>query len=570
MTAYKLSYSNAATQYIDITVTVATNGNSHITLQLPAWRPGRYELGNFAKNIKNFRVEDAEGNALAFQKIVKDCWEVETNGAETLVAKYSFYSNVLNAGNTWLDNNQLYVNPVNCCMYAAGYENEPCTVAVEAPRAYQFACALQHLTEHTDTKSTFIFQAEHFDQLADTPFIASATLKHADFEEAGVKFHLWFQGECKPDLARITADFKAFATKMIATMGGMPVDEYHFYYQILPQPFHHGVEHLQSTVIALGPGYALMNGATYEDFLGVSCHELFHVWNIKTIRPAEMLPYDFTGENYFETGFVAEGVTTYYGDVFLLRSKVFSANTYLDLLADTIKRHYHNYGRFNLSIAHSGFDNWLDGYVPGAPHRKVSIYNEGCLLAFMLDVQIRKHSNNTKSLDDVMRRLYNEFGLQNIGYTTQDYQRLAEEEAGADFSTFFTEYVFGTKPYNDLLNECLNYLGLTLVQSTSAQACERNWGFKVEGNKVAMVAPNSPAEHAGLMIGDSIIAVNNITITGSPNNWLEYFSGEAVKLTVNNNGYIKELYLHPTTETFYHSYQLKLKEENVNYTAWAN
>ena len=53
----------------------------------------------------------------------------------------------------------------------------------------------------------------------------------------------------------------------------------------------------------------------YEDLLGVCSHELYHTWNIKAIRPKEMLPYNYTKENYFRTGFVAEGVTTYMGDL---------------------------------------------------------------------------------------------------------------------------------------------------------------------------------------------------------------------------------------------------------------
>lgn len=575
MTTYHFSYQNPATQYLDIAVTIPANGQQELTLQLPAWRPGRYELGNFAKNIKGFRVEDADGNSLPFQKVTKDCWTVDTNGADTVVVKYSYYANQLNAGATWLDATQVYVNPVNCCLYAAGHENNACRVEVAVPASYQLACGQAHTVEPTATGIKLVFETEHFDLLADTPFIASATMQHRRFELWDFTFHLWFQGECRPGWDKMVDDFKAFAAVQIETMGGMPVKEYHFLFQILPTPFHHGVEHLTSTVIALGPAYKLMQGEVYEDFLGVSSHELFHVWNIKTIRPAEMLPYDFTGENYFETGFVAEGVTTYYGDVFLLRAGVFSANTYLALLADTIKRHYHNYGRHNYSVTQSGFDSWLDGYVPGAPHRKVSIYNEGCLLAFMLDVQIRKHSDNAYSLDDVMRRLYDDFGKANRGYTANDYRAIAEELAGVSFEDFFTKLVFGKDDYTDLLHESLAYLGIELATQPAAAVAERVFGFKTEANKVAAIAPQSPAEKAGLTLGDTIVAVNSFAITNNLNDWLGYFAGETIKLTVNSGGRLANLYLHPDKDNYYSTFSLKQMAlpsptQAAAFAKWAN
>jgi predicted metalloprotease with PDZ domain len=254
-----------------------------------------------------------------------------------------------------------------------------------------------------------------------------------------------------------------------------------------------------------------------------------------------------------------------------MRANVFPPETYLALLADNIKRHYHNYARHGYSVAASGFDSWLDGYVPGAPHRKVSIYNEGCLLAFALDVQIRKHSVNQHSLDDVMRRLYEDFGLKNRGYIADDYKMLAEVAAGTNFDDFFADYVFGTKPYNDLLTESLAYLGLELVEKPATLYGERVFGFKADGSKVAIVAPNSPAEKAGLMIGDSLVAVNGYT--NSFADWFNYFACETITLTVNSAGVLRQLVLHPSNEQYYADYSIKAienptAEQQEAFAAW--
>ena len=81
------------------------------------------------------------------------------------------------------------------------------------------------------------------------------------------------------------------------------------------------MEHHDSTVILLGPSYDVFD-RLYTELLGVSSHELYHVWNVKGIRPNDMVPYDYTRENYTELGYVTEGVTTYMGDRILFESNV--------------------------------------------------------------------------------------------------------------------------------------------------------------------------------------------------------------------------------------------------------
>src|SRR6476469_7455228 len=191
--------------------------------------------------------------------------------------------------------------------------------------------------------------------------------------------------------------------------------------QILPFKHYHGVEHNNSTVIVLGPAAQLMTEALYKELLGVSCHELFHTWNIKQIRPAEMLPYDFTRDNYFRTCYIAEGITTYYGEYLLARAWVRTAEQYFQELNIVLRKHFDDYGRFNLSLADASVDLWLDGYKPGVPDRKVSVYHKGALVALLLDLTLRRLSHHERSLDDVMRRLWLEFGQPGIGYTEDDY-----------------------------------------------------------------------------------------------------------------------------------------------------
>lgn len=562
---------NPAAHYIYVDLEIDNLSSDELELQLPAWRPGRYELGNFAKNIKRVDAFDANGNALDYTKLNKDKWQIKTKGAQAVKVTYSYFAFELNAGACFADENQIYVNPVHLCMYIPDRTNEEHQVTLEIPDDYKIACSLP-----VDGK---VLSAKSFDELADSPFIASPNIKSDVYEVNGIKFHLHFNGECKPDFTKIKTHFSAFTKKQIEFFGGFPVDEYHFLFQVLPNRFYHGVEHEKSTVIVLGPAYDLNNGKTYEDLLGVSSHELFHTWNVKNIRPAEMMPYDFTKENYARTGFVYEGFTTYYGDVMLRASNVFTDQQYFETLEERLMKHFHNYGRFNLSVAQSSWETWLDGYVPGAPYRKTNIYDEGNLVAFMLDVSILKHTQNKKSLKDVCRKLYNDFGKKGIGYTEQNIMDLCNEAAGVSLQEIFDKYVYGTEDFEPMLNECFNYVGLEMQKTPSAFTNESTYGFKVLEQpgltKTGLIAPYSPAWKAGLSSGDDVIAVNGFVVKNDLSNWLNYFKGGAIELTVSSQGKLKNINLvvKPGATTYFNTHKVAMVakrtlQQEINYKRW--
>lgn len=143
MTRYRLSFPHRHRQFIHFDAEFQAAGDT-LHLQLPAWRPGRYELGNFAKSIRGFEVTDSTGHPLAYQKATKDLWVVDTQGSDTVKLKYQFYANTLNAGSTWLDDEQVYVNPVNCFFYDANHQDAPFEVALDLPASTPIACQLRH------------------------------------------------------------------------------------------------------------------------------------------------------------------------------------------------------------------------------------------------------------------------------------------------------------------------------------------------------------------------------------------------------------------------------------------
>ena len=551
---YSFSAEDRNKQYVQIKVQIPVSKEITV-VHLPSWRPGRYELGNFAKNVNRFKVYNDQKKSLPFHKKNKDTWEINTSETSFISVEYSYYAAELNAGSTFLSDNQLYVNPVNCCVYTEETKDLPCEIELNIPDSWRIATSLSG--ENTLRKTA------NFDELADSPFICSPLLQCETYLVNETKFYVWFNGEIKPDWDRVITDFTAFSKKQIEKFIEFPVSEYHFLIQILPTKAYHGVEHCKSTVITLGPTYEVFK-SLYKELLGVSSHELYHTWNVKALRPAAMWPYDFKKENYSELGYIYEGITTYMGDLFLLKSGFFSLEQYLVEFKAQLQKHFDNPARFNYSVAQSSFDTWLDGYVPGAPGRKVSIYTEGCLLAFVTDVKIRQTTQNKYGLDEVMKRLYFEFAMQGKGITEKDYISALEQISGISFEDFFKDFVHGTQPYESIITESLEYLGLELLHKTSPLYSEGRLGMKLiplgKTFQIATMYPGGPAELGGMRIGDEIIGVNGFILNNDIESWFSYFDEDMKEITFIREGKIRTLLLPEVQRFFYVIYSVKTKD----------
>ena len=549
---YVIEHNQTFGQYIKIIASFKVNHAQKTVLTFPNWRPGRYELANFAKNIKNFKITDQNNKAVKFKKISSNQWEVETKEVKTIDISYYYYAHELNAGSTYVDDQQLYVNPVNCLVYVESLQNEPCQLKLNIKSNYKIASGLPFDANH-------ILHTKNYHELVDNPFIASDSLQHNSYTLNGVTFHLWFQGLTEIEWERVIEDFIKFTRLQLKTMSGFPVDTYHFMFQILAVPAYHGVEHQHSTVIALGPTYHLM-GPLYDDLLGVSSHELYHTWNIKAIRPNEMYPYNYHTENYSTLGYVAEGVTTYLGDLFLCASGVKSWEWYKTELEKLLQKHFDNFGRFNYSVAESSWDTWLDGYSIGAPHRKVSIYNEGALLALILDIKIRNNTLNKASIHDVMHTLYHNYALKNKGYSDEDFIQISSQFADEDLHTFFDTYFYNANAFEPILTKAFENLGLEMKMEYNPNYAERLLGikYKIEQGKtiVVLTYPGSSADMGFLLQDDEIISVNGINISLDFDKWVAFFKDKQIVLLVNRKGRLVEIICPNTNRNYYPIYKL--------------
>jgi predicted metalloprotease with PDZ domain len=552
---YKIVSDHASSKLLQVTVSFPTN-ESETLIHLPAWRPGRYELGNFAKNVKNFSVFDDAKKKCVFFKTNKDTWLVKTEHTKSITVQYNYYANELNAGSTFVDTELIYVNPVNCLVYIDALIDHPISISVANKFNWQIATSLKNIDG--------VLHATNYDELVDSPFIVSPNLQLESYTLNSIVFTIWINGHKRIDWQPIINDFKKFTQHQLEAFGEFPADKYEFLIFSLPNQAYHGVEHLKSTVITLGPSHALFN-SLYNELLGVSSHELYHAWNIKSIRPAEMLPYHLKVENYSTLGYIYEGITTYMGDLFLLKSGVFNLETYLVQFSQQVQKHLDNPGRFNYSVAESSHDTWLDGYVSGVPGRKVSIYTEGCLLAFCADILIRQATKNKHGLDEVMKRLYFDFALNGLGITEKDYQNLLENISGISFQSLFDDYVNGTHNYESILIDCLEYVGLSLQQNKLASYSQSRLGLRFtksnNGIIVSEIYPGSPADIAGICLNDQVIALNEIQINNDFDALLDYMEFDEKKLILLRNKKILYVTLPEVNRYFYQKHSVIIQSK---------
>ncbi len=410
--------SSSDPNYLEITFQFTPRKPGKQLIQLPIWRPGRYQAQNFAKNIPVLKAFSG-GISIPIRKTASSTWELEAT--EPVEIRYSYFANQPDAGGSVVESDLIYINFINCLLYVKGRENERCEVHVEKSDGWKSVCTFKNGSKYRE--------------LVDSPYIAAPTIFQHKWKCNGVKFAIDVVGSRQALTKKLTDAYEKFTQTQLDWMGAFPVKEYHYMLWVCPNPYYHGVEHTKSTMMVMGPP----DRDAYEDLIGLGSHELFHVWNIATIRPAELFPYAYDRETPFSTGWVVEGITTYLGDWFLYESGVWNRQEYLAGLLGNLKLHFDRDANAQQSLEESSIDLWLDGYGTSLPNKRASIYFKGAVVALALDLKLQ--SKNGKSLRDVMHRMNAEFGQLKKGYTKADFIRICEEVYGESLQEFFQNYV---------------------------------------------------------------------------------------------------------------------------------
>src|SRR5581483_8434252 len=515
---YAVAMPEPETHLFHVSVEVSGAQGDRLRFVMPAWAPGSYLVRDFARHVQEAEAVDARGRALPVARVDKQTWEVALEGRSRVAFRYKVYANELSVQTSHLDATHGYANGTSLFVYVEGAKALPATLEIRPFKGWRVDVALPSAGPNR-------FSARDYDKLVDAP-CECGTHRTVDFRAAGKPHRVAIYGQGNEDVDRIAKDLKAIVEEEAAIFGGLPYERYLFILHLHDRRGG-GLEHRGSNTSSVDR-WSFQPGKRYEEFLALEAHEFFHTWNVKRLRPAVLGPFDYTRENHTTLLWAMEGVTSYYDHLVLARLGLISEDRYREFLAETITQLRQQPGRFHLSLAQSSFLTWVKLYKQDANwvNTGVSYYLKGELIGLLLDLAIRDRTDGRKSLDDVMRALYEKYpasgpGIPEPHHGGEDgWRTTLEEVTGLSWRAFWETHIEGTEEV--AFEPALRKLGWALRPVRKEEKPDEKakkgdyatpgaWlGLDVKEHEkrilVARVLHGSPAMAAGLSPEDELVA----------------------------------------------------------------
>ena len=504
-------------------------------LQMPAWIPGSYLIRDFSKHIESIEAYSVDGakKKIALQRINNDQWLLpKLSGAVEILTTVHAYDSSVRAA--YLDTERAFFNASSLCLEVKGLESVPCSLAITPP-GEEFAshwsvqCGLREVK--TDARGFGFYLAKNYDDLLDHP-VALGEFQMVHWKSNGIPHAMAIQGCIHPiDSQRLSQDLQAICSSTINLFEPKskraPFSSYLFLVNAVHSGYG-GLEHRNSTALLCRrdqiPQQDLpLEESAYREFLGLCSHEYFHAWLVKRIQPKAFQPYDLSKRSHTSLLWLFEGFTSYYDDLQLFRSKRIDLKTYLDLVANNWNGILRGPGRNKQSLADSSFDAWTKYYQAdeNTPNAVVSYYGKGALLALGLDLQIRSFSKNQKSLDDLMRLIWQKHGVTLDGIAEDGLDDLIYALLGIGFSKTWnemkTQYIFGVKDIPIQKWIASKLVSVKPKNQSKLDKIKLQFGMRYTETggwlKITHVLDGGAAQLAGLAAGDLLASINGQRVT---------------------------------------------------------
>jgi predicted metalloprotease with PDZ domain len=517
---------NAEQREVSSAMTFTVGGNNPVILSLPAWTPGAYEIDNFARNVSNFSAEE-RGTSLKWDKLDSDTWRILPSSAGEITVRFDYQADSLDNANTWARPDFLLFNGTNLFLYPEGRGfGFPASVSVNTEAGWKIVTGMTQSGPHS-------FSASNYHDLVDMPFfVGQFDVDSTQIADHWVRFATYPSGSVTggPRIA-VWETLKRVIPAEGRVFGEIPWTTYSVM-QIADPSYGggSGLEHQNSHVDIYGPG---LLGTPVV--MSIYAHEIFHSWNVKRLRPADLYPYRYDQPQPTPLLWISEGITDYYADLAEVRGGVINAGGFYAATGDKISEVA---ALPPTSLEDASLSTWIhprDG-------SEYIYYPKGSLAGLLLDIMIRDASNNRSSLDDVMRELYTTDYKADRGFTSDEWWAAVSRAAnGKSFADFYARYIDGREPFP--YDAVLPLAGLRLARDTIN---EPRVGIGTiqdsAGVHVTQVIPESSAEAAGVKIGDDLLAVGGIRAADPT--WAEQFrakysrapQGSPLPILVRRNG----------------------------------
>lgn len=535
---YEVDTSDLVHHHIVVTATIppqAFPGKERL-IALPVWTPGSYKIRDYSRFMGEVSLQNPGAQ---IRKVSKNRWKIEGLPANRAVkVKYEVYGHEISVRNN-------YFSPELSLLVGAATFVSPAPLNSTTGRRSRYQVNFPGWTrpiagglKEISGPAGVGFTASDYDELVDGP-IVFGDLKIEKFQTQATPGRLVTGGDSEYwNSAPYLADVQKIVAATQTLWGEVPYTDYTFFNLLTGKSG--GLEHRRSTVI-MSDRFTTKERESYLSWLETMAHEHFHAWNVKHLHPKALGEFDYEKEVYTPSLWVAEGLTSYYDMLLLRRAGLCSKDEYVQKLADGLRTYLTTPGRRAITLSQASRDAWIRLYqgTDDLQNSNISYYQKGAIVGWLLDTKIRQCTGGKKSLDDLMRRAYHEFGRE--GYTPRQFQALASQVCGQDLTSFFALALDSTR---DLpIDEALRYWGLKWEE----KAAEPSLGVSTRSTKgrlyVDKVYADTPAYQAGLSSGDELLALDGNRLPADSLKMLKYLpeTGKPHTVTISRMGKLKQL-----------------------------
>lgn len=422
---FSVSFEDSQNHYAEVTLNFENLKSDKTNLVLPVWTPGYYLILNTPRYILDFDVRDAKNKKIKWKKSTKNHWTIENGSASKITVKYRVFANKKSVAESYVDSEKAFLMPNTIFMHIEDKISNPITITLNKPAKWsKISTGLKCIDVSKNS-----FYAKDIDVFYDSP-IYIGNQKTIEFENEGKKYSLGIATPKGLQEDKFVSDLKKIMTATTSIMKKIPYENYSY---IMMEAGGGGLEHWNSQAIFTKGSFDSSSRKDYLDFMNFVTHEYFHLYNVKAIRPIELGPFDYNKENYTTMLWFSEGFTVYYEYIIMLKAGLMEGKDALEYLSGSIKTYENEEGCRHMSLAQSSFDIWSNFFnnESNAKQTIISYYDKGPTIGLLLDLEIRNNTSNKKSLDDVMRFLYNEYyEKKGRGFTEEEFWAASEEIAG--------------------------------------------------------------------------------------------------------------------------------------------
>ncbi|MGN0047947.1 MAG: hypothetical protein ACI37U_03480 [Bacteroides sp.] len=425
---YHISFAPES-HYIHVNLTLNDLKCEQTLLKMPVWAPGYYQIKDYPRNLADFAVTDTDGQPIQWEKQGKSGWLVRNGKQREVIVTYRIYAHKQDVCEAKVDPERAFMPGNGVFMYIDGEKENPITVHIQPAEGWE------HISTGMEAVagSPFTYRAKDADELYDCPFLIGNHLvvkklwEGHEYEFAietpdGIEETTFFD-----DIRKIVAE----ATKL---MGEVPYSRYCF---LLLGKGQGGLEHANSQASFTDGSFRFQSKSHYLRFLYFIAHEYFHLYNVKRIRPIELGPFDYDREVFTPMLWVSEGINMHFETELVRRAGLASDEEVLDKMSGFIRRVETKEGHKHMSLRQSSYDIWLNFLTDNENEDDVCInyYFKGPIVALLTDIEIRRLTDNRKSLDDVMRLLYyGYYKEKGRGFTEEEFWKVCREVAGSELT----------------------------------------------------------------------------------------------------------------------------------------